>query len=152
VTAWERRDRPVLDVLARGVENDRVALGRDRGRALGLDLDEDELFLAMLALRDAGFVKADMREEASAGITFTNILVTGRGMQALGQWPLFEEITSPATLAAFLERLAKQAEKPEDADTLRRTADYVRSLSGAVLQAAARGALAYGLRAAIPGI
>jgi hypothetical protein len=152
VTTWERRDHPVLDVLAQGVENDRVALGRDRGRALGLDLDEDELFLAMLTLRDAGFVKADMREEASGGITFTNILVTGRGMQALGQWPLFEEITSPVTLAAFLERLAKQAESPEDADTLRRTADYVRSLSSVVLQAAARGALAYGLRAGIPGI
>jgi hypothetical protein len=93
-----------------------------------------------------------VRDEASGGVTFTNILVTGRGMQALGQWPLFEEITSPPTLAAFLERLAERAENPEDADILRRTADYVRSLSGAVLQAAARTALTYGLRAGIPGI
>jgi uncharacterized ferredoxin-like protein len=62
-------------------------------------------------------------------------------------------------LQIFRERAERAAvgeevgmENAEDADILRRTADYVRSLSGAVLQAAARAALTYGLRAGIPGI
>jgi hypothetical protein len=106
----------------------------------------------MLTLRDAGFVTADRREEASAGVVFTNVLVTGPGMQALGQWPLFEEITSPPTLAAFLDRLADQAADPEEAAALRGAASYVRSLSGELLRAAARAALTYALRAGLPGL
>jgi hypothetical protein len=152
MTAWERRDRPLLAVLASGVPDRRVALGRGRGSGLRLDLDDEELFAGMLALRDAGFVAADIREEASAGVVFTNVLVTGRGMQALGEWPLFEQLASPPTLAALLDRLADQTADPDEAAALKGAANHVRSLGGEVLRAAARAALTHAVRAGLPGL
>lgn len=75
--------------------------------------------------------------------------MTGRGQQALGQWPLFDEIASPQTLALFLERFADEAATQEEETNLRRAAAYARSLSVATVKAAAIGAATQGARAAL---
>ena len=70
---------------------------------------------------------------------FSHLRVTGRGQQALGEWPLFAEVASPETLALLLERFADEAPTEEEAGNLRRAAVYARSLSTATLKAAVVG-------------
>ena len=63
----------------------------------------------------------------------THFQVTGRGQQALGEWPLFDQIASPETLALLLERLAEEAPSDEEANNLRKAATYARSLAAGKL-------------------
>jgi hypothetical protein len=98
-------------------------------------------------LNDLGYVDGQVQYETGPGALFTHLRVTGRGQQALGEWPLFDEIASPATLALFLERLAEEAPTDEEASNLRRAAGYVRGLAVPALRAAAVGALAHVARA-----
>jgi hypothetical protein len=91
---------------------------------------------AILALADAGYVEADNLEyETGPGAMFIRPRVTGRGQQALGQWPIFDEIASPETLARLLERLAEEAPTDEEATNLRRAAGYARSIGADSLRA-----------------
>ena len=112
--------------------------------ALGLDLPEEALELAILTLGDADYVSGEL--EANFG--FTHLHVTGRGMQALGQWPWLSD-SSPATIAALLERLADEAPTPEESDNARRAANYVRTLPVAVLTSVFRTVMVEGAQAAI---
>lgn len=145
-TVWERRDLPVLQRLASDREHVREGFlhlnPHSEHPPLGLDLTVGEVHDALLALRDVGYVEAsNLQYETGPGALFTGLRVTGRGQQALGEWPLFDEIAAPETLALLLERFADEAPTDAEADNLRRAARYARSLGVLSLRAAAAGAL-----------
>jgi hypothetical protein len=139
MSVWERRDLPVLQALATsGDENLRhgfLSIESDGRNALGLDLSAGELHDAILDLGDAGYIDGDVQYSSGPSAQFTHLQVTGRGQQALGQWPLFDEITSPETLALLLERLAEEAPSDEEASNLRRAAEYARTVGAGSLRA-----------------
>jgi hypothetical protein len=150
VTVWERRDLPVLKALATSNdENLRHGFLSVADNALGLDLTAGELHDAIFALNDVQFVEGEVGYESGPSAHFTHLTVTGRGQQALGEWPLFDELTSPETLALFLERLADEASTDEEADSMRRAARYARSLGAGTLRAAIIGVLAQLAKAAM---
>ena len=155
MTVWERRDLPVLQALATS-RDDNVRSGfvslhpGTQSEHLGLDLDGAEIHDAILALADAGYVEAaNLSYETGPGAIFTGLRVTGRGQQALGEWPLFAEITSPDTLAVLLERLAEEAPTDEEAASMRAAAGYARTVGAGALRALASGALAQLARVAM---
>jgi hypothetical protein len=153
MTVWDRRDLPVLQALAVS-EDERLrhgflVVGEEGKNALAVDLSGGELHDAVLALMDANYVEGDVEYAFGPSGTFTHLRVTGRGQQALGQWPLFVQIASPETLALLLERLADEAPTNEEADNMRRAARYVRTLSGATLRALAVGVVSQLVRAGL---
>lgn len=81
------------------------------------------------------YVEFRVQHETGPGAHFTQLAVTGRGQQALGEWPLFDTIASPETLALFSERFSEEAPTDEEAENMRRAARYIRTLSGATLRA-----------------
>lgn len=147
MSVWERRDFPVLRALATS-DDERLRHGfldlseHYPDPPLGLDLSAGDVHDAVLTLLDVGYVEIhDLQYESGPGALFTGLRVTGRGQQALGQWPLFDEIASPATLSLLLERFAEEAPTDEEAENLRRAARYAGSLGASSLRAAAVGAL-----------
>jgi hypothetical protein len=143
-TVWERRDLPVLRALATSDDEHlrHGLLSLDPGEnALGLELSAGEVHDAIFCLGDVGYVEGEPQYSTGPSVAFTHLRVTGRGQQALGEWPLFDGIASPATLALFLERLADESATDEEADNLRRAAGYARGLSAASLRAVAIGVL-----------
>jgi hypothetical protein len=146
MTVWERRDFPVLRALAttsdENVRQGFLHLSAEE-RPLELDLTTEEVYDAVLTLRDADFVEGDLQHEGGRSALITHFQVTGRGQQALGQWPLFDQLASPETLALLLERLAEEAPSDEEAGNLRRAASYARGLAASTLRAAAIAAFAH---------
>jgi hypothetical protein len=146
----ERRDLPVLQALAtsddRNVRHGHLHLSADE-RPLGLDLKTEEVYQAVLTLADAGYIDGDLQHEGGSSALISQFQVTGRGHQALGEWPLFDQLASPETLALLLERLAEEAPTNEEAGNLRRAATHVRGLAAPTLRSTAVGALAYLARA-----
>lgn len=144
-TFWERRDLPVLRALATSDDEDLrhgfLSITERQEAPLGLELEAGDVYAAVLALADAGYVSGELGSETGLSVHFTRLTVTGHGQQALGQWPLFDEIASPETLALLLERLAEEAPSDEEAENLRKAADYARSLGAASLRALAVGAV-----------
>ena len=65
MTVWERRDFPVLRVLAttddENVRQGFLHLSAEK-RPLGLDLTTEEVNDAVLTLRDADFVEGDLQQ------------------------------------------------------------------------------------------
>lgn len=151
MSLWEQRDLPVLRALAQSDDaelRDHGVLRVGKASALGLDLSPGELHDAVLTLGDAGYVEGRVEYSSGPDAMFTHFRVTARGMQALGQWPLFDEIASPETLALLLERLADEAPTDEEASNMRRAAAYVRSVSGASLRALTTAAISQLARSA----
>lgn len=87
--------------------------------------------------------------ETGPGAHFTQLAMTGGGYQALGEWPLFDEITSPETLARLLEHLAEEAPTEEETQNMRRAAGYVRSVGGDAFRRFVVGAMAALIRAQV---
>lgn len=141
VVEWERLALPVLVALADGtdrrVREGYIGLGRGRGAAaLALDIDDGELHDALLALQDAQYVHIDTIEYASGGASVIGARVTGRGMQALGQWPSLQAATTPITLAAILDLLQDYALDDATHTSLGEASDAVKKLGvGAVREA-----------------
>jgi hypothetical protein len=155
VTVWERRDLPLLRVLAAS-EDEHIRAGylhvghSHVGERLGLGkLDDYEIHDGLAALWDAGYIEFDVSYSSGPGATLTNLRVTGTGQQALGQWPLFDEVASPKTLALFLECQAKEAPTEEEAENMRRAARYIRTLGALALRSALTGALSRAARIAL---
>jgi hypothetical protein len=152
LTVWERRDLPVLRALAtsddRNLQHGLLHLGAGATDPLGLDLPNGDVHDAILALSDADYVEGQVQYETGPGAIFTHLRVTGRGQQALGQWPLFDNVASPETLALLLERLAEEAPTDEEAANMRRAARYARTLGGAAVRAALTAATTQLVRAA----
>ena len=156
MTLWETRDLPVLRSIAAFAESDdelrrRGVFGVGSGNAgegLGLDLTDGEVHDALYTLADAGYVTFRVWMETGNSKHFLDLRVTGRGSQALGEWPFFTEMT-PATLAALLERFADEAATEEESDNARKAASYIRSLSGTVVTTALRVAMVEGFKIAV---
>lgn len=112
-------------------------------------MDDAVIHQAIVTLVDEGYVSADVSYEMGGGAIFEHLMVTGRGHQALGEWPLFTTVSSPLTLALLLEQIAEEAPTDEEAENARRAARYVRSLSAGALKAAAISASSYVARLAL---
>jgi hypothetical protein len=135
VSLWTEQAEPVLQAIASAksgrLADGYVGLGRGRASAaLGLDLDEAEIHRAILLLKDAGYIECELKYEwgPEPSARVSGLQVTGRGQQAIGEWPRFELLTTPSTLALMLEQLAEQV-PADDQRPLRKAAAYVRSLS-----------------------
>jgi hypothetical protein len=73
-------------------------------------LTHTEVYRAVETLRDAGYLAGDAGRGSSRGAyTFTRVLVTGSGKQALDLWPRFSALGEPGELAAILDALADNA-------------------------------------------
>lgn len=153
MTLWERRDLPVLQALASSDDDDLrhgfLGIYDHQDAPLGLELDSGDVYASVLVLEDAGYVTGQLSGESGRSVHFTRLIVTGRGQQALGEWPLFDEIASPETLALLLKRLAEEAPSDEEADNLRKAANYARGLGAASLRALAIGATSQLARIAV---
>lgn len=155
MSRWTERDLPVLRALVESESPDALegflTLGRGQGAVeLGLDLDDAELHDSLLTLREAGYVDyTDLDYDIAPSAHFTGLAITGAGLQALGQWPLFDAATSPETVALFLERMAPEAPSEEETTNMRRAAKYVRSLGPGVFRSLATGAIAAVVRGSV---
>lgn len=141
---WEERALPVLQALrnrdapygAAGV----VMLGHGHDNDLGLDLSGREIEGTIWQLGDTGYVEyGEVHHIGGGGTMFSDLRVTGRGLQVLGEWPRFEAMISPATLAALVDRLAEYA-TPEEADQMHRAAGAIRRVATTGLRSVAFGA------------
>lgn len=141
MTFWEQCALPVLAAVAHPADHDVAAgflsLSGGRGiRTLGVDLREDQILQALLALGDAGYVDwSTLTYETGPGAIFAGLRVTGRGQQAVGQWPFFDLMTSQQTLAMTFEALADLV-SADERPALLRARDKVLSLSGDSIKAA----------------
>jgi hypothetical protein len=145
VKTWLERDLPVLQYLAEHPPE---------GGLLFANWDQTEPDERMPELSQAAFHRAvvtlhDDRlvtwekagSETGGGVHWTRFQVTGEGMQALGEWPMFEALGQPLRLAALLETLAKNAASDEEQANLESAASRVRGLAPELLRSVVVGAL-----------
>jgi hypothetical protein len=114
-------------------------LSFDAGGAhqLRLGLDGFIVHEALLALSDLDYIEwNEWQYTGGPTLDVTGLRVTGRGMQALGQWPSLLTATTPASLSHVLEMVAPYAADPEKAGVLREAAKEARRLTGPVLRRA----------------
>jgi hypothetical protein len=105
-------------------------------------LSDGEFYLAVMTLHDAGYVNWTRTEAEGGGSRyFQDFMVTGAGKQALGLWPRFDALGSPAELAAVLEALAEEAATEEERSNLKRAAAAVRRSAPELIKAGLIGAL-----------
>lgn len=142
MTTWERRDRPALEALARpGTVEGGFLVVEKHGETdkLGIGLTNAETYDALLVLMDAGYVSGEVDPPGGGGAIFKQLLVTGRGMQALGEWPWFSE-PSPTTIAALIERLSEETSNEAEARDAHKAASYIASVGADTLKAAVAAA------------
>jgi hypothetical protein len=145
---------PMLQALANPgdprVRDGYLSLGRGRAeKSLGLGLPDEIVHDTILQLADADYVEYKALDyEIPNGASFTGLRVTGRGMQVLGEWPRFELLVSPLTLAALLEVLAEYAPE-EEAKEMKRAASFVKRVAGTTLKGLTLGAGSQLLRGAL---
>jgi hypothetical protein len=142
---WTDRALPVLRALEapsdRNLRDGFLSLGRGRAeKNLGIELSDDAAHDTILQLSDAGYVEfKKLGYETGGGAHFSGLHITGRGLQVLGEWPRFEVIVSPLTLAALLDALAEYA-PADEAREMKRAASFVRGIAATTLKSLAIGA------------
>jgi hypothetical protein len=159
-TVSERRKLQVLQLFARPGTIDAhgaFTLSDARLRELGVDLAFDEMLQAIHALEELGYLGGGHgwvegvpdvwqgEEFPFESVEYRHFFVTGRGLRALGDWPLFPDLT-PTTVAALLEWLAGETADQAQADETRAAAWDIRSLAPLTLDAAVRFGMARGTR------
>jgi hypothetical protein len=103
-------------------------------------LSQLDVHLALETLSDDGLLHySDVSWASGPSVTWTGLQVSGAGLQALGEWPTFDALSSPAELGQLLDALAELATEEEESN-LRRAANIARAKSGEVIQALAAGA------------
>lgn len=150
VVAWEDAlavlatvAAPTNDTLRDGV----LFLGPNRKDQLNLSLEPGAVHDALMALADDDYVTwTTIEYSLPAGVSVSGLRVTGRGMQALGQWPTLHTITTPASLADLLEQLAPYASDADKAGALRRAAEQARHWGAGALRQSVVGLGAAALR------
>jgi hypothetical protein len=151
MSLWTTRDEPVLRHLAEHPPKDNAVWSRSRSDEPRPELPavtEREFHRSMLVIGDAGYVAyEDGQYDGGGGCVFTHFQVTGAGMQALGLWPMFDELGSPAQLAALLDAIARDAATEEERTNLQRAASAVRRSAPDVVRAALSGGISAIVRA-----
>lgn len=151
MSLWTTRDEPVLRHLAEHPPQDNPIWTRSRSDEPRPELPsvtEREFHRSVLTLADAGYVAYGNPEyDGGGGCVFTHFQVTGAGMQALGLWPMFDELGSPAQLAALLDALGRDAATEEERTNLQRAAGVVRRSPPDVVRAALTGGISAIVRA-----
>lgn len=144
MSAWDEQALPVLRALEDPQDYHLkdgvlfVGLGERGVETLGVDMEEGELFETLFQLRDLGYVEfGEPTYETGPGAAFMDLRITGRGLQVLGEWPRFEAMISPATLAEIVDRLAEFAPDEEQKQGFQRVAAYLRSKGAGGLKATA---------------
>jgi hypothetical protein len=149
---WAGRAVPILAAI-RDTDNQTIRNGifyfhRRDADPLGLGLTGVDVHQTLLQLRDARYVSFDVEYAMPDGIAMTHFELTGRGMQVLGEWPRFELLTSPTTLATIIESLAGYA-SPQEAPQMRKAAKTIRGVGASALRAFVTGAGAAAARHAL---
>ena len=151
MSLWAIRDEPVLRHLAEHPPRDNAIWTHSRSHEPRPELPvvtEREFHRSVLILGDAGYVaNEDGQYDGGGGCVFTHFQVTGAGMEALGLWPMFDELGSPAQLAALLEALGRDAATEEERTNLQRAAGVVRRAAPDVVRAALTGGISASVRA-----
>jgi len=151
VSLWETRDKPVLEhLIAHPPEHGVLFIETASNEARNgfPALADEEFYLAVLTLHDAGYVSWRNTGVASGGHWHcSHFMVTGAGKQAIGLWPRFDALGSPGELAAILEALAEDAATEEERSNLRRAAAAVRRSAPALIKAGLVGALSAAMKA-----
>jgi hypothetical protein len=105
------------------------------------ELSQQDVHVAVETLAGEGLVHYANDEWASGGgVHWMGFQVTGAGLQALGEWPVFEALGSPEELGRILDALAEMAVSDEEEDSMRRAASVVRSKGSDLLQSLVAGA------------
>ena len=145
MSVFSDRALPVLQALASS-DDEHVKAGFltvGHGRAatsLGVPLEDGVIHDTLLALGDVDYVEwSGIAYETGPGAHFHGLRVTGRGQQVLGQWPFFELMITPSTLALTVDRLVEAA-PDDDRGRLERLRGRVSELSVDTLKSAAIGA------------
>lgn len=142
MSRWSEQIAPVLEALA-ATDNATVrdaglylGPGNNGQQALGVDVDDRGIHEAMLLMADANYVQFTEQLEGGGSAFLQDPRVTGEGQQALGEWPRFELLMTPSTLAVLLEKMAEQADSEEKRTILKRAAAYVRTLPATAVRSA----------------
>jgi hypothetical protein len=142
---WNERALPVLQALrtrdaAYGAAS-AIKVFKGHGNDLGLDLSAGVIQDTILQLTEAGHVECDETHGIGGGhgMIFVGLRVTGRGLQVLGEWPRFEAMISPATLATLVDALAEYA-TTDDAEQMHHAAKVIRRIAATGLRSIVFGA------------
>lgn len=105
-------------------------------------LTEQDVHVAIETLDDEGLIQyRNDHWNASGGVHWIDLQVSGAGLQALGQWPVFDALGSPEELGQLLDALADIAATDEEENNLRKAAATARSKGREALQSLAAGAI-----------
>jgi hypothetical protein len=155
MSTWSQRDLPVLYWLQenpppRGLlTTNRI---QDSPHAALPELSERDVHVSVETLADEGLVAyADREYEGGGGVYWTHFQVSGAGLQALGEWPVFDMLETPEALGRLLDALADMAASDEEESNLRAAASTARSKGAEALRSIAAGALRELLRSQILG-
>jgi hypothetical protein len=143
MSVWTDRDAIVLRWLHESPPSNeilRTTLGHEPHPDLP-GLSQRDVHLAVETLIDDDLLHSnDVTWSSGPSFTWTRLHVSGAGLQALGEWPTFDALSSPAQLGQLLDALADMAPNDEEESNLRQAGKTVRAKSGEVLQALAAGA------------
>lgn len=126
---WHSRDFPVLLELARGL--DAGALPDQQQITTYLGISENELNAAWHALREGGYLRlVEGRPRRLGDSEVTRIVLTERGLRAVGLWP---SDRAGNQLADLLRQAADATTDPEEQTILQRASGAVGSVSRGVM-------------------
>jgi hypothetical protein len=126
---WHSRDFPVLLEIARGL--DAGALPDQQQITNDLGISVDQLDAAWHALREGGYLRlVEGRPRRLGDSEVTRIVLTERGLRAVGLWP---SDRTGDQLADLLRQAADATADPEEQTILRRASGAVASVSRGVM-------------------
>ena len=145
MSIWSERDLPVLRYLHEHPPHHDMLSTNWQSKEPHPDLPaltEQDVHVAVETLVDEGLVsyRNDSRNTAG-GVHWIDIQVTGAGLQALGQWPVFDMLSSPEELGLLLDGLAEMAATEDEESNLRQAARTARAKSAEAVRSVAASAL-----------
>lgn len=150
MSVWSERDLPVLYWLQENPpEHGLLSTNwmQDNPHPALPELSERDVHVSVETLADEGLVTYTDREyESGGGIHWMQFQVSGAGLQALGEWPIFDMLQTPEALGRLLDALADMASSDEEESNLRTAASTARSKGADALRSLASGALSAVIR------
>jgi hypothetical protein len=145
VSTWAKRDLPVLYWLHETPLRGRILSTNyqsDRPHPDLPGLSERDVHVSVETLADEGLVSyANQSWTMSGRVSWMKVQVTGAGLQALGEWPVFDMLGTPEALGRLLDGLAEMAASDEEESNLRAAAGVARTKGAEALRTIATGAL-----------